>query len=64
LSCAVFDTRQRTIAVRVLENARQSPFTVQISAVCPLSCVSGKNARQRLCRAFFALCRAPRPGFP
>jgi hypothetical protein len=44
--------------VRVLKNARQSPFTVQNAAVCALSCVSMKNARQRLCRAFLALRRA------
>jgi hypothetical protein len=40
LSCAVFDARQRTIVVRVLKNARQSPFTVQNAAVCALLCVS------------------------
>jgi hypothetical protein len=40
--------------VRVLKNARQSPFTVQNAAVCALPCVSMKNARQRLCRAFLA----------
>jgi hypothetical protein len=43
--------------VRVLKNARQSPFTVQNAAVCALPCVSMKNARQRLCRAFLALRR-------
>jgi hypothetical protein len=68
LLCAVFDARQRTIAVRVLKNARQSPFTVQNAAVCALPCVSVKNARQRLCRAFLALRRASKrtakAGFP
>jgi hypothetical protein len=44
--------------VLVLKNARQNPFTVQNAAVCALPCVSMKNARQRLCRAFLALRRA------
>jgi hypothetical protein len=58
LPCAVFDARQRTIAARVLKNARQSPFAVQNAVVCALPCVSVKNTRQRLCRAFLALRRA------
>jgi hypothetical protein len=43
LSCAVFDARQKSLVVRVIKNARQSPFTVQKSVVRPLPCVSGKK---------------------
>jgi hypothetical protein len=42
----------------VKEGARQCSFTVRYATVCLLPCASTKNARQRLCRAFFSLCRA------
>jgi hypothetical protein len=38
--------------------ARQRGFAVQNATVRPLSCAPTKNARQRVCRAFFGLCRA------
>jgi hypothetical protein len=43
----------------VRRGARQRGFTVQNATVCPLLCASTKNARQRVCRAFLDLCRAP-----
>jgi hypothetical protein len=43
----------------VRRGARQWEFTVQIATVCSLPCASMKNARQKLCRAFLGLCRAP-----
>jgi hypothetical protein len=43
----------------VIQGARQWEFTVQIATVCSLPCAPTKNARQRLCRAFLGLCRAP-----
>jgi hypothetical protein len=43
----------------VRRGARQWEFTVQIATVCSLSCAPMKNARQKLCRAFLGLCRAP-----
>jgi hypothetical protein len=52
------NTQQSAFAVRATESARQRAFAVQ-KAVCPLACVSEKNARQKLCRASFALCHAP-----
>jgi hypothetical protein len=42
----------------VKEGARQCNFTVRYATVCLLPCASTKNARQRLCRPFFSLCRA------
>jgi hypothetical protein len=57
LSCALFDARQTAFAVRAIKSARQRFFTVQLSVVCLLPCVF--HARQRLCRAFLFLCRAP-----
>jgi hypothetical protein len=53
------NARQNASAVRATESTRQRPFVVQKAVLCPLPCVSEKNAWQRLCRASFALCRAP-----
>jgi hypothetical protein len=43
----------------VRRGARQRVFTVQNATVRPLPCAPMKNARQRVCRAFLGLCRAP-----
>jgi hypothetical protein len=56
---SIFAHGKGHLAVRVRKSARQTSFTVQNATVCPLPCVFGKNARQRVCRAFLAFCRAP-----
>jgi hypothetical protein len=43
----------------VIQGARQWDFTVQKATVRSLLCAPTKNARQRLCHAFFGLCHAP-----
>jgi hypothetical protein len=43
--------QQRQFVVPETKGARQSLFTVQKGDVWPLPCTSGKNTRQRLCRA-------------
>jgi hypothetical protein len=42
----------------IRRDARQRGFTVQNATVCPLPCALTKNARQRICHAYFDLCRA------
>jgi hypothetical protein len=60
LVCRALNTaRQSAFAVRATKSARQRFFTMQKGAVWLLSCVSEKNARQRVCRVFLGLCRAP-----
>jgi hypothetical protein len=56
---ALNTTQQSAFAVRATERARQRGIVVQKFVVRPLPCVSEKNARQRLYRAFFVLWRAP-----
>lgn len=46
-----YDAQQRFFAVYAIQSARQRSFTVQTTFVVRL--------RQRLCRAFLNLCRAP-----
>jgi hypothetical protein len=60
LVCRALNTaRQSAFAVRATKSARQRFFTVQKGVVWLLPCVSEKNAQQRVCRAFLALCCAP-----
>jgi hypothetical protein len=60
LVCRALNTaRQSAFVVRAMKSARQIFFTVQKGVVWLLPCVSEKNARQSVCRAFLALCRAP-----
>jgi hypothetical protein len=56
---SIFAHGKGHLAVRVRKSARQTSFTVQNATVCLLPCVFRKNARQRVCRAFLAFCRAP-----
>jgi hypothetical protein len=56
---ALLETHDKDFSPCVVkEGARQCTFTVRYATVCLLPCALTKNARQRLCRAFFSLCRA------
>jgi hypothetical protein len=50
----------------VRRGARLRGFTVQNATVCPFPCAQMENARQRVYRVFYDLCRAPvaKPLFP